>query len=362
MTTDTQASSPAEEVATRVLTAALGATEISNVYLGDRLGLYRTLADSAPLSSAGLADASGCDERYVREWLQSQVVSGFVTTSSDDLTTAEFALAAGVRDVLVDELSPMYVAPLGTATAATGAVLPALLAAFRTGASVPYATYPGAISAQAALNRPAFVHELVPTWLPAIPGLVERLSDTQRPARVADFGCGSGWSTIEIAKAFPYSELAGFDADPASIEAARGHATEQGVSDRVAFHVHDLAKPVPSSYDVIFLFECLHDMGYPEQVLRTARGALSDGGSVIVMDEAVDETLVAPTDDVIQRFFANISPLWCLPQGRDVADMDPVGTVMRPARLRELATGAGFGTSEVLGIEHPFFRFYRLTP
>jgi len=354
----TEATSPVDELVMKVLNAGVGATEICNVYLGHTLGLYRTLADLGPATSQKLAEAAGCDERYIREWLQAQTVSGFVTVDGDDPAAATFALAPGGREVFVEELSPAFLAPISQAMAATGAMLPHLADAFRSGAGVPYAAYPGAISAQAALNRPAFVNELIPTWLPAIPGLTDRLS---AQARVADFGCGSGWSSIELVKAYPSITVHGYDADPESIATARANANAAGVADRVTFHLHDLAAPVDEQFDVIFLFECLHDFGYPQKVLATARAALAGAGSVIVMDEATAETLET-TDDPIQRFFANISPLWCLPQGRDEADMDPVGTVMRPARLHQLASATGYANSEVLAIEHPFFRFYRLTP
>ncbi|HEX6684348.1 MAG TPA: methyltransferase domain-containing protein [Candidatus Limnocylindrales bacterium] len=356
MTTET--SSPAEALATKVLLAGVGASEASNVYLGHKLGLYRALAEVGPASSARLAEAAGCDERYVREWLQAQAVTGFVTVDGTDPATAAFALAEGGREVFVDELSPFYLAPLGQAIAGVGAMLERLVAAFRSGEGVPYAAYPGGVSAQAALNRPAFANDLVSTWLPAIPGLAGRLATG---ARVADFGCGSGWSSVELAKAYPRSTVDGYDADAESIAAARANAEAAGVSDRVTFHQHDLAQPVQDRYDVIFLFECLHDFGYPQKVLTTVRGALAGDGTVVIMDEAVDETLVSPTDDPIQRFFANVSPLWCLPQGRDTSDMDPVGTVMRPARLDALAAASGFGPSQILGIEHPFFRFYQLS-
>lgn len=354
---------PVEELAGRVFTAALGAVEICNVYLGSVLGLYATLAKRGPLTSSALAQATGCDERYVREWLQAQAISGFVTASGPELTTAEYALVEGADAVLVDELSPAYVAPLGQALAVSARMLPQLAAAFRSGAGVAYANYgPDAISAQAALNRPAFVNELVASWLPAMPDVAARLADEAHPAAVADFGCGSGWSSIELAKAYPHVTVTGFDADPTSVDAAVRAAAEAGVSDRVTFQRRDLAEPVEGRFDVSFLFECLHDMGYPDRVLRTVRTATAGDGLVIVVDEAVDEVLIAPTEDPVQRFFANISPLWCLPQGRDAADMDPVGTVMRPSRLHELSTAAGFSRSEVVGLEHPFFRFYKLIP
>jgi len=349
-----------EEVSGKIFLAALGATEIANVYLGLKVGLYRALADHGPQTSAGLAELVGADERNVREWLQAQAVSGLVTASGPDVRTAEFALAEGGREVLVDELSPAYVAPAADAVVIVGRMLPRLLDAFRTGAGVAYADYgPDAISAQAAFNRPAYVNDLVPTWIPAIPGVAERLADTDHPASVADFGCGSGWSSIELAKAYPHITVTGFDADPTSIDAATKAAAEAGLAARVTFRRQDLAQPVDGRFDLAFLFECLHDFGYPDRVLRTVRGATD--GTVVVMDEATDETLVAPSEDPVQRFFANVSPLWCLPQGREESDMDPVGTVMRPDRLRELATGAGFTQVEIAPIEHPFFRFYTLS-
>jgi SAM-dependent methyltransferase len=347
-----------EALAGRLLVTGVEAMELANIYLGHTLGLYAVLADG-PLTGAELAARAGLDERYVREWLQAQAVSGFVTVEAGKT----YALAAGVREVLVDELSPAYLAPLGQCLASVGGVLPRLVEAFRTGEGVPYSEYgPDAVSAQAALNRPAYTNDLVATWLPALPELHARLSDAASPARVADLGCGAGWASIELAKAFLHLSIDGLDADEASIAHARRNADAQGVGERIHFEVRDLTAPASGAagYDLILLFECLHDMAYPDRVLRNVRRQTFDGGWVVVMDEAVDEELVAPSGDPVQRFFANASPLWCLPQGRPTPDADPVGTVMRPAALRTLAVEAGFTQVDVLPIEHPFWRFYRL--
>jgi predicted O-methyltransferase YrrM len=351
-----------EALAGRIFEASVGATEMVNIHLGIALGLYRHLADAGHLTSAELAARAGTDERYTREWLQAQAVSGFVTIDGPDVRTASFALPPAAAEVLLNELSPGYLGPLPSVLATVGAVIPDLVDAFRTGAGVPYAAYPGGFSLQAALNRPAFHHELVASWLPAVPDIATRLGDETVPARVADLGCGAGWASIALAAAYPHIRIDGYDADEESIAMARRNAADAGVADRVTFEVCDLAEAGPETprYDLALLFECLHDMAHPDRVLAVTRGQLVDGGSVIVADEATDDELVAATPDPVQRFFANVSPLWCLPQGRVEPDAYPVGTVFRTGALRELASGAGFGRVDVLPIEHMVFRFYRL--
>jgi 2-polyprenyl-3-methyl-5-hydroxy-6-metoxy-1,4-benzoquinol methylase len=354
--------SAAEALADRLFVAAVDAVELLNVYLGHTHGLYRRLADDGPVTCNGLADDAGLDRRYLREWLQSQVVAGFVMVAGTDLDTAAFRLAPGGREVLVDETSPTYLAPLAQCATAAAQAVPALVEAFRTGAGVPYASYgPEALSAQAALNRPAYIHLLAAQWVPAIPGLAALLAG---PARVADIGCGAGWAAIELAKAYPLVRVDGYDSDDASIALARRNAAEQGLTDRVTFEVRDLREPDTGMprYDAVLLLECLHDMTYPSLVLRTVRGHLADGAVVIVMDERADETLVAASDDPVQRFLAGISPLWCLPQGVSGPTAQPYGAVFRPAHLREVARQAGFTGVDVLPIDHRFWRFYRLNP
>ncbi|HEY3505381.1 MAG TPA: methyltransferase domain-containing protein [Actinocatenispora sp.] len=355
--------SAAEELSGRIFTAGVAAAELYGVYLGLTLGLYRVLADRPGLTGAALAEATGLDRRYVREWVQGQAVSGFVLASGTDLDTATFALPPGGRDVLVDEVSPYYLAPLAQMPAAVGQALPTLTQAFRTGAGVPLPAYgPDGVTAQAALNRPGYHHELADSWIAAMPDVAARLADTTRPARVADLGCGGGWAAIALATRYPHVHVDGYDVDEASVEFARHNVADAGVADRVTVTVHDLADPLPGAagYDLVLLMECVHDMAFPARTLATARGGVADGGAVLVMDEATDDELVAPTDDPVQRFFANVSPIWCLPQGRTEPDADPVGTVIRASRMAELAAEAGFRSTEVLPIDNPFFRFYRL--
>jgi SAM-dependent methyltransferase len=243
-------------------------------------------------------------------------------------------------------------------------VLPRLAEAFRTGAGVPYGDYPDGVTIQGAFNRPAYTHDLVASWLPAMPDVAARLADAARPAHVGDLGCGAGWSAIALARAFPHITVEGVDNDPASIELARTLTADHGVASRVNFTVADLSTPDVDGgdrYDVAFLFECLHDLPRPVEALTNARRWLRPGGTLVVMDERAAETLAAPGDDV-ERFLAQMSPLWCLPQGMVGDDPEPVGTLLRPTKLRELAARAGFAEVTVFDIEHPFWRFYRLHP
>src|SRR5439155_22156037 len=178
---------PVEELVGRLFMEGVGTMHLMSVYLGVRLGLFRALSDGGPQTSAQLAAASGLDEWYVREWLQAETIAGLVSADADDLSKATFTAADGVRETLVEETSAAYLGGLTFVTPAVGRILPDLLDAFRTGAGVPYQRYgPEAVEAQASLNRPAFVNELVVAWLPAVPDVLERLQDTEKPARVAD--------------------------------------------------------------------------------------------------------------------------------------------------------------------------------
>jgi SAM-dependent methyltransferase len=267
--------------------------------------------------------------------------------------------------VFVEETAPTYLGGMADIVAAMGRVLPLLVESFRTGQGVPYAAYgPDGVSAQSALNRPAFVHQLVNEWLPQLPDVLARLQDRSHPAAVGDFGCGTGWASIELAKAFPWIRITGVDSDETSIALGRHHALDHGVGDRVELAVADLADETVDwspRFDLVLLAECVHDLPRPVESLRHARASTRPGGVVLVIDERADETFTTPGDEV-QRFFAAASPLWCLPQGLVGVDPEPVGTVIRPATMVDLARRAGFRMTTILPIDHPFWRFYRLEP
>jgi SAM-dependent methyltransferase len=211
-----------------------------------------------------------------------------------------------------------------------------------------------------ATNRPQFVN-LIADWLAAVPAVDARLSKTP-PARVADVACGTAHSSIAIARAYPLVTVHALDVDATSIERARTNISAAGLDDRVRPVLHDAGDAdLGGPYDLVTIFEALHDMNHPVQALRAVRAGLADGGSVLVADERVAERF-APTGDEIERFNYGFSILHCLPVGLLDADSAGTGTVIRPDTVRSYADEAGFARVDVLPIEHDFWRFYRLLP
>jgi len=346
----------------RLFSAAIGTMELLCVYLGDRLGLYQALADRGSTTAAELAAATGTDERYVHEWLEQQAASGLLDVDDPrlDAATRRYRLPAAYREVLLDADSLNCLSGLIRLVVGVGQPLPALLEAFRSGGGVPYPAYgPDTREGIAAMNRPMFVNLLGTEWLPAVPDVHARLQ-ADPPARVADVGCGAGWSSIALARAYPRARVDGFDPDAASIELARANAEAAGVADRVRFTACDAADPaLAGQYDLVTAFETIHDMAQPVAVLANVRRLVAGGGTVIVADERVGEAFSAPGDDV-ERLNYGFSVLHCLPVGLAETPSVGTGTVIRPDTLRRYATEAGFRAVEVLPIENDYWRFYRL--
>lgn len=348
----------------RLFLAAVGATEVFGVYLGDRLGLYRLLSEGGPATSVELASAAGLSERYVREWLEQQAASSILAVEDAGVDAKErrYSLPSGHDEALLDEHSLNYIAPIGRLVVACVRPIDALLDAFRTGEGVPYATYGGDLhDGQARFTRPMFENLLGTEWLPAITDVHERLR-ADPPARVADIACGEGYSSLAIARAYPSVRVDGIDLDEASIEAARRHLAESGLEDRVTFHLRDAADAeFAGSYDLVYIHEALHDMSHPVQVLSTCRALLADGGCVVIADERVPDQFDPPSDEV-ERFYYGFSILHCLPVGMVGENPAGTGTVMRASTVRRYAEQAGFRESVVLPIENDFYRFYQLNP
>ncbi|HUQ17107.1 MAG TPA: class I SAM-dependent methyltransferase [Candidatus Saccharimonadales bacterium] len=344
----------------RLFDAFLAAADLLSVYVGDALGLYRSLANEGPATSGQLAARAGLAERYAREWLEQQAVTGILIVDdvAKDAAHREYALPPEHAEPLTDLDSLNSIVPLARFLPPAISVMPKLLAAYRSGAGVSWAEYGDELwQSQGDFNRPLFRHQLAQEILPQIEDVHAALV---RGARVADIACGVGWSSIAIAKGFPNTRVDGLDLDERAVEAARGAAADAGVADRVTFHISDAADPAHRArYDLVTIFEAVHDFSRPVEILRAAHEMLVEGGSVLVMDERVAESFSAPAND-IERLMYAFSLLVCLPNGLAEQPSAGTGTVMRPDTLRAYATAAGFTEVEVLGIEHPFFRFYRL--
>jgi SAM-dependent methyltransferase len=347
----------------RLFEATLAAFDLLTVYVGDRLGLYRALADRGASTSAELAEAAGIDERYAKEWLEQQAMCAILDVDDSNAAAADrrYSLPKGHEEPLLTETSLNYVAPMAQAVVACVRPIDALLDAFRSGAGVPYAQYGADLhEGQARFTRPMFENLLTTEWLPAVPDVHERLQ-TDPPARVADVACGLGRSSLAIARGYPRVIVDGIDLDEASIARARELLPGSGVEDRVTFHQADAADPGFSErYDLVTVFEALHDMSYPVAVLTTLRGLLVEGGSVIVGDERTAERFSLDAGP-IERLYYGFSVLHCLPVGMVGPDPAGTGTVMREATVRAYAQEAGFAEFEVLPIENDFWRFYRLS-
>jgi len=347
----------------RLFESTIGALELLSVYLGWRLGLYEILAQSGPTGVEEFAAQAGIDSRYAQEWLEQQAVAGIldVASGAEAPRDRRFVLPAAHAEVLAVPDSLNHVAPFAPMIVGIAGALPEVVDAYRSGGGVPYERYgPDFRAGQGAINRPAFVHELR-DWLAATGEVHDRLSGDP-PARVADVGCGQGYSSVAVARAYPKVFVDGIDLDEASIADAKQVAADADVSDRVVFSIQDatgLSQMGP--YDLVWIFEALHDMARPVEALRQARQALKPEGSVIVADERVAETFTAP-GDATERMMYGWSVVHCLPASRTEEPSAGLGTVLRASTMASLADEAGFSNLEVLPIENDFFRFYRLIP
>jgi SAM-dependent methyltransferase len=345
-----------DALAERLFTSTLGALELHAVYLGSELGLYATLDRDGALTSGELAERAGIAPRYAVEWLEQQAVAGLLEADAGE--PRRYRLPSDHARVLARPDDPAHVAPFAHLLAGIGAVIERVAAAYRTGDGVPYAAYGRVFRhGQGHINRPAFTHELPTDWLAAMPDVVTRLEAAARP-HVADIGCGQGWSTLAVARAFPNAWVDGIDPDPGSIADARRHAADAGLDGRVRFIETDAAG-LEGPYDLILILEALHDMAQPVDALRAAHAALAPGGTVLVVDERVADSFTAPGDEV-ERMMYGWSVTHCLPTQLAEQPSAALGTVMRAGTVRELADQAGYAHVDVLPVDNDFFRLYRL--
>jgi len=324
------------------------------VVIGEKLGLYKALAGN-PSTAAQLAARTKTDERYVREWLASQAAGGYVTY---DQTNGKFCLTEEQVLTLANPDSPAYLPGAFELALGSLAAVPRITESFRTGAGMGWHEHEdGVFEGCEKFFRPGYAANLVTSWIPALDGVQARL---EAGARVADVGCGLGASTILMAKAFPKSRFFGFDYHAKSIEAARESAERNGVADRVTFEVSK-AKYFPGSdYDLVAVFDCLHDMGDPAGAAAHVRQSLAPGGTWMIVEPFAHDDLKDNLNPV-GRVYYSFSTLLCTPCSRSQEVGLCLGAQAGETRIREVVTSAGF-TRFRRATETPFNIVYEARP
>jgi 2-polyprenyl-3-methyl-5-hydroxy-6-metoxy-1,4-benzoquinol methylase len=361
--TDPRHASQRDALAGRLYEATLGAFDLLAIHLGNRLGLYRLLADGRPRTPVELAAEAGIATRYAVEWLEHQAVGGLVEVDDEAALpdARRYRLPSGHAAVLADPTSLATMSPMAAFVVAAAGRIEALADAYRRGDGVAWDGYGDVLlEAQAAINRPVFDAFLGTEWVPALEDVDARLR--QPGATIADVACGAGWSSLALARAYPEAHVEGIDLDAWSIQRATENARQAGLEDRVTFVLADAADPaLEGRYDLVTILEAVHDLSRPVEVLGAVRGMLKADGAALVVDERVAETFAAPGED-LDRLMYGYSILFCLPNGMADRPSAATGTVMRPATLERYARDAGFGSVTVLPVEHDTFRLYRLDP
>ena len=306
------------------------------VVIGDRLGLYRAMADGEQVSPEELARRTGTDARYVREWLSNQAAGGYV---SYDLGHGTFSLLPEQAFALAQENSPAFVP--GAFQLATALIKdePKITEVFRTGAGVGWHEHNHDLFAGTErFFRPGYLANLVSSWIPALEGVPAKL---EAGALVADIGCGHGASTILMAEAYPRSEFIGYDYHQASIEHARHVAEQAGLAGRVSFEVAPAKEYQGDGYDLVCMFDCLHDMGDPVGAAAHVLGALAPDGTWLIVEPYACDRLEDNLNPVGRIYYA-ASTLVCTPASRDQEVGLALGAQAGEARLREVVTAGGF--------------------
>jgi SAM-dependent methyltransferase len=305
------------------------------VILGDRLGLYKAMAGAGGLTSAQLARKTGTAERYVREWLNNQAASGYVTY---DAQAATYSLPPEQAMALADESSPAFFPGAFQVVQAAFASIPRIEERFRTGAGLEWGEHhPCLFEGTERFFRSGYVGNLVANWIPALDGVKAKL---EAGATVADVGCGHGASTILMAQAFPKSRFVGFDGHADSIRTANARAAAAGVSDRVRFEVASATDYPGAGYDLVAHFDCLHDMADPVGAARHAKKTLAKDGTWLIVEPFAGDT-PEQNHNAVGRVFYGASTTFCVPCS--LAGNGPaLGAQAGEARLKGVATEGGF--------------------
>jgi 2-polyprenyl-3-methyl-5-hydroxy-6-metoxy-1,4-benzoquinol methylase len=317
------------------------------VVIGDKLGLYRAMAEAGPVTPSDLASLTGTAERYVREWLNAQAAGGYVTY---DAASGRFSLPPEQAFALADDTSPASVPGLFHITAAMWHGEESMAKNFRSGGGIAWGDqHPCLFEGTERFFRSGYIGNLVGSWLPALEGVTAKL---ERGASVADVGCGLGASTILMARAFPHSRFVGFDSHDKSIALARQRASQAGVSDRVKFEVAKATDYPGRGYDLVAHFDCLHDMEDPIGAARHVRQTIARDGTWMIVEPFAADRAEA-NHNPVGRVFYSASTLLCVPHS--LAHRGPaLGAQAGEARLREVVVGGGGFTRFRRATETPF--------
>jgi SAM-dependent methyltransferase len=324
------------EFISKFVADAGAALHAATVVLGDKLGLYKAMAEGAPVTAEELGERTGTDPRYVREWLSAQAASGYVDY---DPVSGTFHLNEVQAFALTNESNPLFVPAAFQIASSTFNDLEKVQQAFRTGNGVGWHEHhTDLFLGTERFFRPSYIANLVSSWIPALEGVQAKL---EAGAKIADIGCGHGASTLILAEAFPNSAFHGFDYHQPSIERARRAAEERGISDRVHFEVAPAKSYPGEDYDLVAFFDCLHDMGDPAGASRHVRESLAEDGSWMIVEPYAHDELAGNLNPV-GRVYYSASTMVCTPASRSQEVGLALGAQAGEARMREVVTSGGF--------------------
>jgi 2-polyprenyl-3-methyl-5-hydroxy-6-metoxy-1,4-benzoquinol methylase len=324
--------------------------------IGDRLGLFKNLAERGPATSADFASRTKLNERYLREWLGGMATAGYLNY---DAATQRFSLPAEHAAVLAQESGPFFVGGMYEMLPAFTGVFDQVLTAFRKGGGVPQSQYSDMMwDGLERFTSTWFENLLLQQWIPAMPDVKAHL---ERGCDLADVGCGRGRAVIKLAQAFPRSRFVGYDNFGPTIERATTSAREAGVADRVRFEQRDISQGLPAQFDVITTFDVVHDAVDPLQLLRSIRGALGPGGVYVCLDINCSENLEENANP-LGAMFHGVSVFYCLTTSlaNNGAGLGTLG--FHEPKVRELCMKAGFSSVRRVPLENPFNSLYEAKP
>jgi len=320
------------------------------VYIGQKLGLYKAMAETGPITAAELAQKTSTNERYVREWLINQAASGY---AEYDAATQRYDLTPEQAVALTDESSPFFVGGGFHVVKAMTQAVSRIEDHFRNGGGMLWGEHdPDLFVGTERFFRPGYAMHLIASWIPSLTGIEEKL---KAGGKVADIGCGHGSSTVIMAQAYPNSRFWGFDNHPKSIETAQQRAKDAGVSERVTFAVANASEIPNEQYDMVAFFDCLHDMGDPVSACKRAAQVLAADGSALIVEPMAGNT-VEENFNIIGRTFSGASTLCCT--SNSLALNGPaLGAVAPESAIREVVLAGGFAQFNRT-TETPFNRIF----